>query len=271
MDLEAIASKATPGLVQAITHEAPSFPQQWVDDRTRTLAVLYLLKAKQPSLVLAHLVDLDSEAHDQGPFGANANAVLERTDDLIGEVRRALPRGYDLVITSDHGFERLDRVANLRVTMDKAGVNGELRSMGGIVTTADPKVAVFLRGLSRQPDADVGREIPHAELVQYAPKLADAVAAFEPAPHVMFGGATTGPEHTPPREKGEHGFWPLRQDYRSVYIHAGRGVTAHTLGEVQMISLKDRLAAILGVACSEGAVATPAPNSPPSGPPTGRR
>ena len=249
MDLDAVASKATPGLVDAITRETPSFPQQWVDDRTRIVALLYLLKRKQPSLLLVHLVDLDSEAHDRGPFRTNADAVLERTDELIGEVRRTLPPDYHLVITSDHGFERLDRIANLRVTLDKAGVSGDLQPMGGIVTTRDPKVAAFLRGLSRQPDADVGREIPRAELLEYAPKLADAAAAFEPAPHVMFGAATTGPEHTPPREKGEHGFWPLRQDYRSVYLHAGPGVHPRSLGEVQMISLKDRLAAILGLDC----------------------
>jgi predicted AlkP superfamily pyrophosphatase or phosphodiesterase len=72
MDLQTIASKATPNLVDEISNAYPSFPQQWVDDRTRTLAVLFLLRFKHPDLLLVHLVDLDSEAHDQGPFEANA-------------------------------------------------------------------------------------------------------------------------------------------------------------------------------------------------------
>ena len=61
MDLDAIAAYATPGLVEEIAKAYPSFKQQWVDDRTRTQATLYLLKHKQPDLMLMHLVDLDSE------------------------------------------------------------------------------------------------------------------------------------------------------------------------------------------------------------------
>ncbi len=249
MDLESVASKATPGLVAGISHMFPSFPQQWVDDRTRTQAVLYLLKAKQPDLILLHLVDLDSEEHDQGPYEANAKAILERTDELIGQMASALPPGYDLVVTSDHGFERLDRIANLKVLASQQDVAGDLRPMGGVVATRDPKVAEWLRGLSRQTGGDVGREIPRDELMQYAPKLSDAVAVFEPADHVMFGGADSGSYHTAPTEKGEHGFWPLRHDYRSVYLLYGPGVPAHPTAELQMVDLKDRLAAVMGLDC----------------------
>jgi predicted AlkP superfamily pyrophosphatase or phosphodiesterase len=250
MDLESIASKATPGLVAAITKAYPSFPQQWMDDRTRTLATLYLVKGPKPDLVLVHLVDLDSEEHDQGPFETNAKAILERTDELIGEMAAALPADYDLVITSDHGFERLDRVAELKVMAKAAGVGGDLRPMGGLAVTADPGVAAWLRAQAGRPGGDVGREIPPDELRRYAPGLAgDGVAAFEPADHVMFGRAEDGPAHTAPREKGEHGFFPTRRDYRSVFILAGPGVRAGLLGELEMVSLKDRLAAVLGLSC----------------------
>jgi predicted AlkP superfamily pyrophosphatase or phosphodiesterase len=249
MDLDSVAAKATPGLVAGISAMFPSFGQQWVDDRTRTQAVLYLLRQKQPDLILLHLVDLDSEEHDQGPFDANAKAILERTDELIGDMMAALPADYDLVITSDHGFERLDRIANLRVLLAQAGVTGDIRPMGGIVVTQDPKVADYLRRLSGQPGGDVGREIPRAELLQYAPKLADAVAAFEPVDHVMFGGAQTGPYHAQPPEKGEHGFWPMRHDYRSVFILYGQDLPPARLPQLQMIALKDRLAQVLGISC----------------------
>ena len=104
MDLQTVAAHSTPGLVEAISRAHPSFPQQWVDDRTRTQAALYLLTTVRPDLILLHLVDLDSEEHDQGPFELNAKAALERSDELIGALRRALPVDYDLVITSDHGF-----------------------------------------------------------------------------------------------------------------------------------------------------------------------
>jgi predicted AlkP superfamily pyrophosphatase or phosphodiesterase len=250
MDLESIASKATPALVAAITRAYPSFPQQWMDDRTRTLATLYLLGGPRPDLILLHLVDLDSEEHDQGPFEANAKAVLERTDELIGQMTAALPANYDLVITSDHGFERLDHIAEIKAMAKAAGVTGDLRSLGGLAVTKDAAVAAWLRAQAGRPGGDVGREVPPAELRRYAPGLAvDGAVAFEPADHVMFGRADDGPAHTPPREKGEHGFFPTRHDYRSVFILSGPGTRAGSLGEVEMVSLKDRLAAVLGLSC----------------------
>jgi Type I phosphodiesterase / nucleotide pyrophosphatase len=247
MDLETAASAATPGLIDGITAMFPSFSQQWIDDRTRIQATLYLLKTKQPDLILVHLVDLDSEAHDQGPFETNAKAILERTDELIATVVAALPADYDLVITSDHGFERLDHVANLRVLMAQAGVTGDLQPMGGIVVARDAAAAAFLRTLSARGQPEIGREVPRGELEQYAPKLADAAAVFEPAPHVAFGGAATGDYLIAPREKGEHGFWPLRADYRSVYIAAGPGIRPQAGPTIDMLSIRSRLAALLGV------------------------
>jgi predicted AlkP superfamily pyrophosphatase or phosphodiesterase len=249
MDLDAVAAKATPGLVAEISRAYPSFPQQWVDDRTRTLATLFLLRRKRPDFLLVHLVDLDSEEHDRGPFDTNAKAVLERTDELIGDMLHALPEGYDVVLTSDHGFERLDHVSNLKVLLAQAGVKGELEPMGGIVTTKDPAVAAFLRSERARTEGFVGREIPHAELVRYAPELADSLAAFEPADHVMFGRADAGPLLTAPREKGEHGFWPLRRDYRSVFVAWGPGVKPGPVPQMQMLDIEGRLAGLAGIAC----------------------
>ncbi len=251
MDLETIAAHATPGLVSEISKAYPSFPQQWMDDRTRTQATLFLLKHKKPDLILLHLVDLDSEAHDQGPFALNANAILERTDELVGMLLAALPKDYDFALVSDHGFERIDHIANLKVQAAADGVSGDLEPLGGIITTKDANVAQWLRKLSQQAGGDVGREIPHDELMRYAPALADAIAAFEPADHVMFGRETTGPLHTPPFEKGEHGFWPLRHDYRSVFLLYGPGIKTERLPALEMISLEDRLAAPLGLSCSK--------------------
>lgn len=250
MDLDTVAQYATPGLVDEITRAYPSFPQQWVDDRTRIQATLYLLKHHQPDLILTHLVDLDSEAHDQGPFTTNANAIMERTDELVGDLVKALPKNYDLALVSDHGFERIDHIANMNVEMKAAGVQGDLQPMGGIVATRDEAVAAWLRGQSGKTGSDVGREIPHGELVRYAPKLADEVAAFEPSDHVMFGRSDRDLPHEPPPEKGDHGFWPLRHDYRSVFLLSGPGVTPANLGSLEMVSLEPRLASVLGLQCA---------------------
>ncbi|MBV9083232.1 MAG: alkaline phosphatase family protein [Acidobacteriaceae bacterium] len=247
MDLEGVASKATRGLIDEISRTEPSFPQQWVDDRTRTLATVFLLREKRPDLLLVHLVDLDSEEHDQGPFGRNANAVLERTDELLGQMLEALPKNYDFALVSDHGFERIDKTANVRVLLTGNRIQGDVQPMGGIAVTSDPAVAQFLRTAAQHPANGIGREIPHDELVRYAPDLANMVAAFEPAEHVMFGFADKGEYFTPPYEKGNHGFWPTRPDYRSVFLVTGPGIAAGSEPQMQMLQIAGRLAALLGL------------------------
>jgi hypothetical protein len=127
------------------------------------------------------------------------------------------------------------------------GVSGEMNIAGGLVTTGDPGVAAWLRGQSGK--GDVGREISHDELVKYAPSQTDAVAAFEPAPHVMFGAAASGEARTTTPEKGNHGFWPMRPDYHSIFLLSGPGVTPGKLGTIEMLTLEDRFAAAMGVRC----------------------
>ena len=66
MDLRSIESKGTPGLVAKISKEFTSFSQEWMDDRARSLATIYLLKFESPNLILLHFVDLDAAAHENG-------------------------------------------------------------------------------------------------------------------------------------------------------------------------------------------------------------
>lgn len=157
--------------------------------------------------------------------------------------RRAVPsKGYDFALVSDHGFERVDRIANLKAIASTAGISGDRRAMGGLAVTSDPKVADWLRAQTGR--GDVGRENPREELLKYAPGLADAVAAFEPPEHVMFGRSDRDAPHSPPPEKGNHGFWPLRANYRSVFLLSRPGIKPQQLGPVDMLSLEGRLAAL---------------------------
>ena len=264
MDTASIASKAVPAtLIADISRDEPSFPQQWMDDRTRTIAVVWLLQHKRPDLLLVHLVDLDSDQHDLGPFNVASRATLERTDELIGQMMAALPAGYNLVVTSDHGFERVDQMANLNVLLAAHGIHGQVHTMGGLATTDDPAVAAFLRSESEAGKDGIGRVTPASELKQYAPALATSLLAVEPADHIMFGSGAPGndrpaladgngvptPYFTPPAEKGNHGFWPTRHDYGSVFLLSGPDVPHTDLGRIDMISIEDRFADALGLDC----------------------
>jgi predicted AlkP superfamily pyrophosphatase or phosphodiesterase len=242
-DLATVDRYGTPGLVAEITRAQPSFAYRWLDDRTRTVATVYLLKTKQPDLLLLHLAELDSEAHEEGPFTPSANAVAERSDELIGDIVKALPKDYAVALVSDHGFEKIDHTANPKAMAAAAGVTGEMTVTAGMVRTNDPQVAVWLRMQSGK--GDVGREIPAAEVKHFAGL--DVAAAFEPAPHVTF--SATGPVHGTPSNAGTHGFWPTRPDYHSIFALSGPGIKPGKLGEIGMVSLKDRFASVLGLTC----------------------
>lgn len=244
MDLDSIAKKATPGLVEEIARRYPSFPKQWVDDRARAQATMFLLEQKKPDLLVVHFVDLDSEAHDTGPFSREANAVLEYTDELIGDILRVIPREYAVALVSDHGFERTDKMIYL-----KALAGADVVITPFLLVAKTPEAATRIRGLQGNAAPGIGREVPLEEVRKLAPMFAGASAAWEPAQHFGFapGDAPAGKEHTSPHEKGNHGFWPTRNDYRSVFVLRGPGINAERLPEMQMTAIASRFAEVLGV------------------------
>lgn len=254
MDLRSIGSKATPpDLVNRITAAFPSFPQEWMDDRTRTLATVWILQNEKPDLMLVHMVDLDSEAHDNGPFTREANAILEYTDELIGQMIRALPEGYALALVSDHGFEQVDQIVNLNVLAKENSVTG-IQAMGAVVVARTPQAVSFIQQLAADKKYGIGRQIPVDELKRHSPELANAAGVWESAPGFQFGGG--GPNGSSseifakPHEVGNHGHWPTR--YRSVYVLWGSGVKAGTLPELRLTDLAVRLAEVIGLKFQPG-------------------
>lgn len=248
MDLKSIEAKATPGLVAKISKAFPSFPQEWTNDRARTLAAIYLLKYERPDLILLHLVDLDAEAHETGPFSREANAILEYTDELLGQIIQAVPAEMVVAVVSDHGFERIDKVVNMNLLLAREKIEGSVTAHNGFLTTKDEDVTKFLRRAAvEHPEYGIGREIPNAEVAEFAPHLADAGSVFEPAPHHLFGSATEGDIFSRPREAGVHGLWPNRNDYLASMILWGKHIRPARLPKASMLQTAPRFAEILGI------------------------
>ena len=229
MEMEAHEDVSTPGLIGKITAMYPSFPRPIVDDVARTQAVLYMLKEKA-NLILVHLADHDAAAHAFGPYGKPSNATLERADECVGMIMKALPKDGVIALVSDHGFERVDRLVD-----PQQYASGEMTVSSYIVTTKDAAVAAALRGKD-----GMGREIPQQELRERAPGMA-GLFAFAPAEHVNFG---KGKLEKP---RGTHGYWPVREEFRSVYVLWGAGVKKERLPEMEMTAIAGRLAGVLGV------------------------
>ncbi len=240
MDWQATAEKATPRLIEKMMARYPSIATEWIDDRARALATVYLLKYEKPDLLLLHLIDHDAEAHETGPFSMHAKAMVERTDELLGDILAAKPASMAVALVSDHGFERIDEVLNIRALLREAGVTGAVTVSGTMVSADDEGVARFLRGLK------TAREIPAAEWQRFIPNRPKPLAAFEPPAHTQFA---TDPA-APARAKilhGDHGLWPLRADYRSTFILWTPGGKPARLGELDMLSIAGRLAQVLNL------------------------
>src|SRR5262245_28778386 len=205
MDLKTMSTKANPhDLAERITKMFPSFHQEWVDDRTRILALRYLLRTHRPDFTLVHLVDLDNEAHENGPFTREALSVLEYQDELIGTALDDLPSNYVVVIVSDHGFEKVEREVNLNIVADQRSVKG-LHLFGGMAVARDEQTYNLLRELKGNPQYGIGREIPKDEIQRFAPNLADAAGTFESSAGVWFGTSNEGAIFPKPEQLGEHG------------------------------------------------------------------
>jgi predicted AlkP superfamily pyrophosphatase or phosphodiesterase len=247
MDLRSIEAKATPGLVEKIARVFPSFAQEWMDDRTRTLATVYLLKHEQPHLILLHLVDHDAEAHHNGPFSREAKALIEYSDELIGQMLAAAPKDLVVALVSDHGFERADKVVDVNQLLKQESVPGSVAMRSGWLTTNDERVVTWLRNAAATRQHGIGREIPKAELQRFAPELATVAAAFESAEHFLFGSAKAGEIFSEPAERGVHGLWPGRKDYASSFILWGQGIKPARKPRASMLTIAPRLAEILGV------------------------
>ncbi len=235
MDLAAIRKKATPGLLDEIAAVYPSSPQQWMDDRTRTLAALFLIQEKHPNFLALHLVDLDAEEHETRPFSAASKAILEYTDELIGRILAVLPRDSTLALLSDHGFVSVERTVHPPV--------GEVTPFW--VSARDPAAAQQLEELRNDPDSGVGRKIRSAEWTRFRPNIPEPLAAYEPADGFLFSPKPTDGRYGKPYEIGAHGLWPGRPDYRSVFLLWGAGIKPQEMPEMSMLEIYPRLKHIL--------------------------
>jgi glycerophosphoryl diester phosphodiesterase len=244
MDLAAVAAKATPSLVAEIAAQYPSFPQQWVDDRTRTLAALYLMREKHPDFLAVHLVDLDAEEHETRPFSLASNAILEYTDELIGQILSALPQDAVFALASDHGFVTVERTVHPPA--------GKVTPFW--VTAAEPRDAAELERLSHDPANGIGRRIPSGEWQRFLPGTPEPAAAYEPADLFAFSPTPIEGRYGKPYEVGTHGLWPGRPEYRSVFLLWGRGIAPERMPEMAMTAIYPRLKALLFAAAPSRSV-----------------
>jgi len=243
LPFDAISLKCTPGLVQRITSVYPVFAKSQWSDSTALVGLRYLLQYEQPDLSLVHIADLDQEEAETGGMSLYSREVLENQDEMIGQALSRLPAHTQVAIVSNHGFETEDYVVRPRVLIGSRTV----QVRGGLIgarTTAD---VVALRKLVGSRKSGIAREVPLAEVHTLVPEAAKWIAAFSTMPNYVPSEASVGKGVVPGNHKGVHSFWPMRSNFRSLFILSGDGVKAMQLPEISMLQIAPTLADALGV------------------------
>ncbi|MBA4353779.1 MAG: alkaline phosphatase family protein, partial [Novosphingobium sp.] len=275
-DRKMLKALSTDGLYDALEHDCGAYADgidEGIDgDETRARFAARMIETSKPDFVTVYLAALDHEEHLFGPGSAQANAVLERLDTVVGKLVAAeLAARPDATVTvvSDHGFVATDTEINLfRPFIDegliKLGADGKVASWeampwpsGGSIAVAlarpddaalAARVAALLGRLAADPNARITRVADQAEVARMG---GNPQAAFyvDLKPGALAGGfAADAPLAKPSRYKGMHGYFPAMPEMRSTFLIMGKGVAkGRDLGEIDMRAIAPTLARQMGV------------------------
>ena len=242
------------------------------EDEIRAQYAVELLHLKHPRFMTVYFTGLDTQQHKTGPFSAEADAVLERIDALVGQVRSAAEseaphRAYTCVI-SDHGFAAVQHDVNLYEAFVAEGLitlnaehkiaswKAQIWPMGGsaAIVLADPhdgatkaQVHGLLTRLAADPANGIDRILTHEEVVQGG-GLSAAESIVSMSPGYELGYQFVPPLVTAGTNGGMHGYPPDRPEMRSMFVLVGPGVAAgRSVGTIDMRKIAPTLAGLMKV------------------------
>jgi len=275
-DSKLLRALSTPGLHKEASGELGEyrggFDSSPEADALRERYAEWILERKRPGLLLLHLLELDHEEHDSGPFSREAVAALERIDVLVGGLRRAAEkaapgRAY-LAVVSDHGFAKVDWQLNLGIafreekllTLNDKGKVADWKAIpwetGGsaAIMLKDPNdqevlktVRELLKKLAADPSNGIDRVLEADELrkrggfpgASFLVSLKPGWKTSNTTGQLVSRTAKTG---------GTHGELPDLPDLRASFFVSGPGVPAgKNLGVVDMRSVAPTLAHLAGL------------------------
>jgi predicted AlkP superfamily pyrophosphatase or phosphodiesterase len=275
-DLKLQRALSTPGLEQELSKSLGRYPggmeESVAEDEIRARFAIRLMQTRHPDFMTVYLTGLDTEQHESGPFSAKSNAVLERIDTIIGELRSAIeataPGRATICVVSDHGFASVEHDVNLFNAFLEAGLFSIDREQkvtawqampwpaggGAAIMLAEPgdelvhaRVRTLLATLASDPANGIDRVMTHEELVQ-AQGFPQAAYFVSFASGYELGSGFEGPLIAAPSNRGMHGYAPDRPEMRSSFFMIGPHIpAARSLGEIDMRQIAPTLAAVLHV------------------------
>ncbi len=247
----------------------------WLDEAW-TRAACYIFKQHRPNLLMLHIANVDFIHHRFGPGSAPGYTALAYADRLIGDIVRTVEESglrdrTTFVITTDHGFKKVQRFLFLNVVLKQAGL---LRSAGPTVTQCDAYVvtqggtaSVFVGDPARKAELLPRlRELFRAtEGVAQVLEGRDGPSVGMPTPEenqgvgdlVLFAKAgywftsnVTGDALTGPAVEwfGAHGYPAKDPEMDGIFIASGAGVQRGVrLNQVRNLDVAPTIAHLLGV------------------------
>ncbi|KQR87446.1 alkaline phosphatase family protein [Sphingomonas sp. Leaf343] len=281
-DPKLLAALATPGLLPELEKAVGTAYAQGIDesvegDANRVRFAAALIAARKPAFTTVYLAGIDHEEHRSGPGSAAANAAIEQTDALVGQLvaaaRKAMP-DVTIVLVSDHGFQPIATDINLFKPFLDAGLitlgpDGKPTGWEAMPWLAGGTAAVRL---ARPDDAALVAKVAavlaktaadpayHIATVMDRSAVAKAGGASEASFFVALQpGYETGrdpgaPIAKPAAYKGMHGYVPTDPAMRSTLIVAGPGIGPTDLGVVDMRAIAPSIARVLGVTLPDAEV-----------------
>jgi len=247
-------------------------------DDMRTRFAEYILTTKRPDVMLVHLFDLDHFQHDFGPFTPKSIEMLEKSDGYLARILAAAERSGPMddtaiFVVSDHGFMPITRRVHPGVLLAEAGLIKLRQDKGAdgkertVVTSwraipyvtsgacsiflHDPKdmdalrkARVVFKSLEGKSESGIFRVVDAKEIRKLGgnPRAAFMVDAAE---GFSFGRNFSGPSITDTSQRGQHGYLPIRPDYKASFIMTGSIITRRgDIGQVRMIDIGPTIARV---------------------------
>lgn len=264
------------GMLEELERKAGPFTIRNSDvvfDDTVARTTIALIESKHPDFLTVHLVSLDHVEHEHGPFSPEANADLEKIDEMVGRIvaaqRNAHPDSV-IAVVSDHGFAPVRHRIYLNSLLAREGfitLGGREKTTveswkafawaaGGsammmLYDKADgatrERVLALVTKLSRDPRYGIAGIIPHKEVVEggMSPGVA-FVVNFKPGYRMAVGFGSPEIEDLT-KEEGTHGYMNSLAAMHSSFFIEGPGIAkGKDLGVIDMRQIAPTIASLLG-------------------------
>lgn len=222
-----------------------SILQPDLDEYAVLLTEKLFASRRPPEVFLLHLVDCDAMRHEYGADSAEAIQAMERLDNHVGRVYRAIEKAGLMedtlfCVVSDHGQQNVSEYVLLDAELKKAcGARAQEYGMGAYIFADDLPAARAALEMHKE-EWRIAHIYDEAELRSlHAPR--EVHLAVDAMPGVHFS------EHDS-KSLGEHGFPVTAEEAQVLFLLKGPGIVPGTvIPQMRVVDIAPTLAALMGL------------------------